>query len=46
MQAGLIEQQKQDEEKQIKAMKEKMKQDEEKEINDRNAKIRVSNNLK
>jgi hypothetical protein len=41
VQAGLMEQQKTDEEKQLKAMREKMKQDEEREINDRNAKIKV-----
>lgn len=41
VQAGLLEQQKLDEEKQLRAMREKMKQDEEREMNDRNAKIKV-----
>lgn len=39
--AGLMEQQKQDEEKQLKAMREKMKLDQEKEYRDHNAKIQV-----
>ena len=39
--AGLMEQQKQDEVKQIKAMNERMKIDEERECNDRRARIQV-----
>lgn len=41
VQAGFLKQQKQDEEKQLKAMREKMKLDEERDLYNRNAKLQV-----